>query len=216
VFYSGRQAVAAKDVVAIIEEWEGELREYKKLTGLDVDNTLKLLNLERMLPESIAKMLQTVEITDYDKAKEYAIKQAKAQIKNMGSKGVFLDLNEHEAELGGKKNKKDKLDEEPPEQEEPYSVDSRLAWIGKGPGKGGKGSGTKGGKGPFQGNCHYSGVYGHRTNECRKMESDLKGKGRGQGQQQTQTWGNPYPSKGKGNKGSWNPGGGKGNLWARR
>ena len=34
VFYSGRTAVAAKDVVAAIEAWEGNLRDYKNLTGL--------------------------------------------------------------------------------------------------------------------------------------------------------------------------------------
>ena len=77
VFYSGRKAVAAKDVVATIETWEGELREYTSLTGLAVDNTLKLLNLKRMLPEAIRNMLQTVELTDYTAAEEYAIKQAR-------------------------------------------------------------------------------------------------------------------------------------------
>ena len=50
LFYSGRKAVAAKDVVATIEVWEGELREYKNLTGLTVDNTLKIINLKRMSP----------------------------------------------------------------------------------------------------------------------------------------------------------------------
>ena len=81
VFYSGRTAVSAKDVVTAIETWEGELREYKLLTGLSVDNTLMVLNLKRMLPESIKKMLQTVEYEDYDEAKEYAIKQARALMK---------------------------------------------------------------------------------------------------------------------------------------
>ena len=42
-----------------------------------MDNTLKLFNLKRMLPEAIWKMLQTVELTDYTEAKEYAIKQAR-------------------------------------------------------------------------------------------------------------------------------------------
>ncbi len=65
VFYSGRKAVAAKDVVATIATWEEELREYTMLTGLEVDNTLKLLNLKRILPEEIEEMLQTVEITEY-------------------------------------------------------------------------------------------------------------------------------------------------------
>ena len=94
VFYSGRTAVAAKDVVTAIETWEGELREYKNLTGVAVDNTLMVLNLKRMLPESIKKMLQTVEYEDYDEAKEYAIKQARALM--AVSKAPTLDLNEKE------------------------------------------------------------------------------------------------------------------------
>jgi len=84
VFYSGRKAVAAKDVVATIATWEEELREYTMLTGLEVDNTLKLLNLKRILPEEIEEMLQTVEITEYPLAKEYAIKQARALQKKKG------------------------------------------------------------------------------------------------------------------------------------
>ena len=39
MFYSGRKAVAPKEVLATIETWEQEVREYKLLTGLDVDNT---------------------------------------------------------------------------------------------------------------------------------------------------------------------------------
>ena len=35
------------------------------LTGLGVDNTLKFLNLNRILPVEIEEMLQTVEITNY-------------------------------------------------------------------------------------------------------------------------------------------------------
>ena len=39
-FYSGRKAVAAKDVAATIETWEGQLRAYKNLTGNTVDLSL--------------------------------------------------------------------------------------------------------------------------------------------------------------------------------
>ncbi len=81
VFYAGRKAVAAKDVLAIIASWEEEVREYKALTGLDVDNTLKMINLKKILPEGIEEMLQTVEINDYTLAKEYAIKQARVLMK---------------------------------------------------------------------------------------------------------------------------------------
>ena len=77
VFYAGRKAFAANNVLAIIASWEEEVREYKALTELDVDNTLKMLNLKRILPEEIEEMLQTVETNDYTLAKEYAIKQAR-------------------------------------------------------------------------------------------------------------------------------------------
>ena len=87
VFYAGRKAVAAKDVVATIATWEEEVREYKLLTGLEVDNTLMVLNLKRILPEEIEEMLQTVEITDYTQAKEYAIKQARVLQKKKGQQG---------------------------------------------------------------------------------------------------------------------------------
>ena len=100
VFYSGRKAVAAKDVVATIETWEGEFREYTSLTGLAGDNALKLLNLKRMLPEAIRKMLQTVELTDYTDAKEYAMKQARVLQKEKDPKHTPLDLNEDEEETG--------------------------------------------------------------------------------------------------------------------
>ena len=59
VFYSGRSAVAAKDVVATIESWKADLREYTTLTGLTVDNTILVVNLKRLLPEAIKNMLQT-------------------------------------------------------------------------------------------------------------------------------------------------------------
>ena len=144
VFYSGRKAVAAKDVAATIETWEGELREYTSLTGLAVDNTLKLLNLKRMLPEAIRKMLQTVELTDYTEAKEYAMKQARV-LQKENPKSPTLDLNEDE-EVTGERKKKVKFEEETPEKEESYTNDELLAWMGKGSTKGNKGSGPKGGK----------------------------------------------------------------------
>ena len=84
VFYSGRKAVAARDVAPTIEAWEGELREYTTLTGKVMENSLKMINLERMLPESIRKMFQTVEIKEYTKAKEYALKQVRARNREKG------------------------------------------------------------------------------------------------------------------------------------
>ena len=72
--------------------------------------------------------------------------------------------------------------------------------MGKGPGKGGKGAGAKGdkGKGGFQGTCHYCGIYGHRINECRTKDADMKGKGKGQSQMPNPGWNPQNPGKGKG------------------
>ena len=197
VLDSGRKAVAAKDSVATIETWEGEIREYTSLTGLVVENTLKILNIKRMRPEIINKMPATVDITDYNEAKEYAVKQARVLQKEKDPKNATLDLNEDEGE------KKKVTFDDTPAQEETYSADELLAWMGKGPGKGNKGPGQKGSKGGFPGNCNYCGVFGHRINECRKKDADMKGKGKGQGQQQSPGWGSPSPpnGKGKGQKG---------------
>ena len=142
----------------------GELREYTTLTGKVMENSLKMINLERMLPESIRRMLQTVEIKDYTKAKEYAIKQVRALKREKDPKNKTLDLNEDEDE------KKKVTFEEPPNLDAVYTNEDWLCYIGKGAGKGGKGTGQKGGKGGFQGNCHYGGVFGHRINECRKKD----------------------------------------------
>ena len=117
VFNAGRKAVAAKDVLAAIACWEEEVREYKLLTGLDVDNLVKMLNLKRILPEEIEAMLQTVEITDYTLAREYVIKQARALSKKKGNKPLQLDLNEDEEEPPKKKTH---FEEESPQEPESY------------------------------------------------------------------------------------------------
>ena len=127
-----------------------------------MENILKVLNLKRMLPEAIKDMLQTVELADYNEATEYVIRQARVVQNEKDPKTSTLDLNEDE------EGKMKVTFEEPPAQEEAYSTDEWLCWMGKGPGKGNKGSGQKGSKGGFQGNFHYCGVFGHRINECRK------------------------------------------------
>ena len=125
---------------------------------------------------------------------------------------MSLDLNEDEEK--DNKKKKAQTEEEAPEKEEQYTHDEFLAWMGKGTGKGGKPSSPKGGKRGFQGNCHYCGTYGHRINECRKKDADMKRKGTGMGAPQGPGWGNPNPGKGKskGNNGFWDPGKG---AWGR-
>ena len=114
-------------------------------------------------------MLQTVELTDYTEAKEYAMKQARV-LQKENPKSPTLDLNEDEEDTGERK-KKVKFEEETLEKEESYTHDELLAWIGKGSTKGNKGSGPKGGKGGFQGTCHYRGIFGHWIDECRKKDA---------------------------------------------
>ena len=117
------------------------------------------------MPEVIRERLETLDLQEYKEAKEYAIKQAR-NLKN-NSKTSTLDLNEDEGE------KKKVTFEETPAQEKNYSTDDWLCWMGKGPGKVNKGSGQKGSKGSFQGNCHYCGLFGHRINECRNKDADM-------------------------------------------
>ncbi len=71
----------------------------------------------------------------------------------MEPKTSTLDLNENEESEN--KKKKVQFEEGTPEKEESYTKDELLAWMGKRPGKGSKGSGTKGSKGGFQGNCFH-------------------------------------------------------------
>ena len=82
-----------------------------------------------------------------------------------------LDLNEDERE-----RKKVTL-EDSPWPEEQYSNDDWICGMGKGPGKGGKGSGWKGIKGSFQGHRFHCGAQGHRISECRKKDADMQRKG---------------------------------------
>ena len=77
VFHPDRKAVAAKDVVATIEAYEADIREYQNLTGSTMDNTIKVLSLKKMLPDVIRERLDTLDVQDYLLAKEYAIKQAR-------------------------------------------------------------------------------------------------------------------------------------------
>ena len=66
------------------------------------------------------------------------------------SKPISLDLHEEEEEeVEERPKRKTRFQEESPEEEndEDYSKDDLLAWLGKGPGKGKKGSNPKGGKG---------------------------------------------------------------------
>ena len=45
--------MAAKDVVATLEAYENDIREYKILTGNQVDNDMMVVNLKKMMPEAI-------------------------------------------------------------------------------------------------------------------------------------------------------------------
>ena len=125
----------------------------------------------------------------------------------LGRPAPTLDLNEKEEETEETKKKVTFKTEVPEEEDyDKCTKDELLAWLKKGNGKGNKGSGPKGNKRGFQGNCLYCGAWGHRLNECRKKDADMKVTGKGQNQAPYPNWGNNNPSKGKG-KGlsTWNP-----------
>ena len=151
-----------------------------------------LINLKKMVPEVVRERIETHDPDTYKEAKEYALKQVRNLKKT--SKTHPLDLNEDEEEK----------EDQPEEEQKEYSKDELLAWMGKGPGKGNqKGSAPKGGKGKdgkggFQGNCLYCGIWGHRLNECHKKTADME-KGKGKGMEQG--WAPPaYKGKGKNRK----------------
>ncbi len=221
VYQSNRKAVAVKDVVATLEAYENEVREYRILTGNQVEDSIMLINLKKMVPENIRERLETVDIQSYAVGKEYALKQVRNLKKT--SKTITLDFNddEEEEEVEERPKRKTRFQEEAPEEDDGDQLlawlqkgqdkDDLLAWLAKGSGKGKKGGpnskGGKGkdGKGGFQGTCHYCGIYGHRINECHKKDADMKGKGKGQEGMPPPGW-NPFKGKGKGNKGAWSPG----------
>ena len=138
MFQPDRKAVAAKDVVSTLEAYESDIWEYQILTGNQMDNTMMVVNLKKMMPEVIRERLETLDLQTYAEAKEYAIKQARNLKKN--SKTLPLDLNENEEEMEEKPRKKTRFQEESPEEEndDDYFKDDLLAWLGKGPGKGKK------------------------------------------------------------------------------
>ena len=105
---------------------------------------MMVVNLKKMMPEVIRERLQTLDLESYSEAKEYAIKQARALRKNI--KPSTLDhVDDEEEETEEKKKKPEGAREE--ESQDSFSNDDWLAWMGKGPGKGNKGSNPKGGKG---------------------------------------------------------------------
>ncbi len=145
VYQSNRKAVAVKEVVSTLEAYENEVREYKILTGNQVEDSIMLLNLKKMVPDTIRERLERHDVQTYSEAKEYALKQ----VRNLKpkSKPISLDLHEEEEEEEEERpKKKTRFQEESPEEEndEDYSKDDLLAWLGKGPGKGKKGSNPKG------------------------------------------------------------------------
>ena len=65
VFQPDRKAVAAKDVVSTLEAYEADIREYQMLTGNTMEDTMKVINLKRMMPEAIRERLETLDLQTY-------------------------------------------------------------------------------------------------------------------------------------------------------
>ena len=145
MFSPDRKAVSAKDVVSTLEAYENDIREYQILTGNPTDNAMMVVNLKKMMPETIRERLDTLDLESYKEAKGYVIKQARNLKKN--SKTPSLDScengeeTEEERKKEQEKKKNTRFQEESQDEEEydPYSTYSRedlLLWMGKGPGKG--------------------------------------------------------------------------------
>ena len=96
------------------------------------------------MPEAIRERLETLDLQTYAEAKEYAIKQARSLKRNLPN----LDTrpSRERGRDGGQEEKKTRFQEESQEEEDSYFRDDILAWLGKGPGKGNKGSNPKLGK----------------------------------------------------------------------
>ena len=58
VYQSNRKAVAVKDVVSTLEAYENEVREYKILTSNQVEDSIMLLNLKKMVPDIVRERLE--------------------------------------------------------------------------------------------------------------------------------------------------------------
>ncbi len=111
VYQSNRKTVAIKDVVSTLEAYENEVREYKILTGNTVEDTIMLVNLKKMVPESNRERVETKDVQTYAEAKEYALKQ----VRNLKPKAkpITIDLHEEEEEEEEEKpRKKTRLQEE--------------------------------------------------------------------------------------------------------
>ena len=217
VFYSGRKAVTAKDVAPTIESWEGELREYTNLTGHTVDNNLKVLNLKRILPEAIRRMLQTVQITGYSEAKEYALKQARVLQKEKDPKSTSLDLAEDgEEQVDKKRTEKEVKFEDDQNDEETYTHDELLAWIGKRAQERRQGKWQEGIQGQVRGELPL--LWNLRPSHQRVQEEGRGHEGQGQGVRVIPRTGvgPSLPQQGKGKKEQWNVGPRQRVLWQGR
>ena len=72
-----RKRVQAKDVVPALESEDALEREYTELTGKEVPEAFKNLNLRKIVPDKIREKLETVELVTYQQNRDYAIKQAR-------------------------------------------------------------------------------------------------------------------------------------------
>ena len=72
---SKRKRVQAKDVVPALEGEDALCRGYTELTGEEVPEAFKFLNLRKIVPDKIREKLETVELVTYQPNKDYAINQ---------------------------------------------------------------------------------------------------------------------------------------------
>ena len=249
--HSPKRVKKYSEVLSAIDEWEKYLKLFELHDG-KVSESTKVYCLRQMVPEELEKDIIRLSsnFKTYGEAKAYISEQViiRRDMKPTGGPVPMEvdNINVMKKQLAWLRGDEGAWPEEPKQEDaEPVAAHdggrgvqpedqcgacdemsamkdclSELCSLAKGKGKGGFG-----GKGKFEGNCSFCGVYGHRMNQCWKKDKEmeaLRAKGGGKGDQKGKgswgSWGGDFGKKGnwggknQGGKGNWKGGygGGKG------
>ena len=155
-----------KDGLAQMEKWESQRLELEKLEGQGLSDLTKRTTLKKMIPADLIRDLERDKsLKTWESAWEFVIEKIPLRkdwgVKKKGINDMDVDLAENKAE-------EDRAGEGGPEVL-CQPCDGDLDTL-----KGGGGKGQ-----PFQGNCSFCGVWGHRLRDCRKYTAHLQEKGKG-------------------------------------
>ena len=146
------------DAIALIEKWEADCIELRKIEDQDLTDKTKRMVLKKMMPIELQKDIERgCTLLIYSQVYTSVIQQ--------------IPLRRDRQQAGsGKKGKNDdqevdELDENVEEKKEDEEDEHTLDTM--------KGSG----KGLFQGNCTHCGKWGHRKSDCWKLTQEMQGKG---------------------------------------